>query len=226
MLYSKLRFIPIVALVMMLAGCATFRSNIEGSYTGQDDKNFGAEKVSVLFVFSHYKQAKGFDAIPKLESRRQVIDDFDDLFIDAKSELSNIGKYSTFTNFASDVGDSKRRHELDSLISMHDYIMRIKFNRENSFVQHFLGAVSSTVSATILPMPYSMDYSMSVDVYNADDILIKSYSREASLTKWVEMLLIFIYPFHTEQRKKEEIYIEFMHDVFREIEGKRVLETI
>ena len=220
---STLTIAIILLVTLFITGCATFRSGIEGEFVGAGEKNYGAEKVSVLFIFSHFKQAKGYDAIAKMESERQIIDDFDDLFIDAMGELSNVGRYSTYTEFASDVGDSKRRAEKDSMIATHDYIFRIKFNRENSFVQHFLGNVFSTVSATLLPMPYSMDYSTTVDVFNSEDILIKSYTREASLTKWVQTMLIFIYPFHTEERKKEEIYIECMHDIFKQIETERII---
>ena len=220
---SKLLITAFISLALLLTSCATFRSGIDGKFEGESEKNSDAKKVSVLFIFNHFKQAKGFDAIPKLESKSQIINDFDDLFIDAMKELSNIGRYSTFTEFSSDVGDSKRRAEKDSMIASHDYIMRIKFIREHSFVTHFLGTVFSVCSATILPMSYSVDYSATVDLFNSEDILIKSYSRKASLTKWVQTLLVFIYPFHTERRKEEEIYILNMHDIFKQIETERVL---
>ncbi|MDP8228896.1 MAG: hypothetical protein P9M15_05535 [Candidatus Electryoneaceae bacterium] len=223
MQFRRLTIVPILLVALFISSCATFRSGIEGKFEGAGEKNYGAEKVCVLFIFSHLEQAKGYDAIPKLESSRQIIDDFDDLFIDAMGELSNIGRYSTYTEFASDVGDSRRRAHKDSMIASHDYIMKIKFSRENSFIQHFLSKFFSTVSATILPMPYSVDYSTTVEVFNSDDTLVKSYSREASLTKWVQTALIFIYPFHTERRKKEEIYIESLHDIFRQIETEKVL---
>jgi len=209
--------------VLLLSGCATFRSDLKGKFSTQSEKNFGAEKVSMLFIFSHYEQRKGYDAIPKLENKRQIINDFDDLFIDAMNELSNIGRYSTFTEYASDIGDSKRRAEKDSLITAHDFVVRIKFMKENSFTIHFLGTLFSTVSATLLPMPYKRNYSLKVYLYNSDDILVQSYERQSSLTKWVQTFLIFIYPFHTEKRKEEEIYINSMHDIFKQIETEKVL---
>ena len=209
--------------VSLIPGCATFRSGMKGEFGGTSEKNYGADKVSVLFIFSHYEQAKGFDAIPKLESSRQIINDFDDFFIDALNELSNLKQYTTYTEFASDVGDPKRRAEKDSLIDAHDFVMRIKLMKENSFVQHFLGTLFSTVSATLLPMPYTRTYSIEVDLLDQDEILVKSYARQSSLTKWVQTFLIFIYPFHTERRKEEEIYIRFMHDIFRQIETEGVL---
>ena len=134
MRFRNLTIVSVLILTILLTSCATFRSGIEGEFSGQVVKNYGAEKASVLFIFSHFKQAKGYDAIPKLESKRQIINDFDDLFIDAMGELSNISKYSTFTEYASDVGDSKRRAKRDSMITVHDYVMRIKVKRENSFV--------------------------------------------------------------------------------------------
>ena len=213
------------ALLLIIAGCASFRSDIKGKYEGKTEKNFGADKVSVLFIFSHYEQAKGYDAIPKLENKRQIISDFDDLFIDALTELSNVGRYNTFIVYASDIGEPERRAKKDSLINCHDYIVRMKFLKENSFAKHFLGTLVSTVSATLLPMPYTRHYSLTVDLFDGNDVLIHTYKRESSLTKWVQSLMVFIYPFHTEARKTEEIYINFMHDVFKQIESSKVLSA-
>ena len=39
-------------------------------------------------------------------------------------------------------------------------------------------------------------------------------------------LLIFVYPFHPEQRKKEELYVEFLHDIFKQIEKENILKKI
>ncbi|MCF7811306.1 hypothetical protein K9N50_10015 [bacterium] len=220
---NRLRLCSVLTIFIFLSGCATFRSEIKGEFGAKAKKNYNAEKVNVLFIFSHFKQIKGYDAIPKLEKNRQIIDDFDDLFIDALNELTNIKSYSTFTKFASDVSNPQRRHTKDSLMTANDYVIRVKFLKESSFVKHFLGTLFSTVSVTLLPVGYSKDYSVTVDVYNHDDVLIKSYMRQASLTKWVESLLIFIYPFHTERRKQEEIYIAFMHDIFKQIETEKAL---
>jgi hypothetical protein len=209
---------------LFCTGCATFRSGVEGEFAEEGSKNFGSEKVDVLFIFSHYQQTKGYDAIPKLENKRQIVWDFDDLFIDACNEFSNLNRYATFTEYASDVSEPERRIEKENLIAAHDYTMRIKIMKENSFTQQFLGSLFSTVSLTVLPMPFRRDYSISVDVYNREDVLINSYSRQASLTKWVQTLLIFVYPFHTEKRKEEEIYIGMMHDVFKQIETEKVLQ--
>lgn len=53
--------------------------------------------------------------------------------------------------------------------------------------------------------------------------LVKSYQRQASLSNWVEALLIFVYPFHPIEGKREEIYVEALHDIFRQIETEKVL---
>lgn len=213
----------LVPVILIFTGCASFRSGIQGKYEGTTEKNYGAEKVSLLFILDHYKQSKGWDAIPKLERKHQIIRDFDDLFIDALGELSNVGKYNTFTEYSSDMSESKRRAEKDSLLTVHDYIIRIKFMRENSFAQYFLGSLFSSVSATILPIPYKKHYSVTVSISNSEDVMIKTFSREASLSKWVQATLIFIYPFHTEKKKTEEIYIQFLHDIFRQVETEKVL---
>jgi hypothetical protein len=62
-----------------------------------------------------------------------------------------------------------------------------------------------------------------VDVYDEGGRLKKTYARSAETTKWVEALLLPVYPFHTEKRKTEEVYVAFLRDVFREIEADQVL---
>ena len=62
-----------------------------------------------------------------------------------------------------------------------------------------------------------------VDVFNSEQQLIKSYSRDASLNKWVQTFMVFLYPFHHEKRKKEELYVEFLHDIFEQIESEKIL---
>jgi hypothetical protein len=208
----------------MMMNCATFKSELKGKFDATPEKNFEAGGVSVFFLFSHYRQTKGWDAIPKLDNQRERIDGFDDFFQDALNEFSNISSYSTYTEYASDVNDPNRRAQKDSLMKKNDFVMKIKFMREKSFAKNFLGTLVSGLSLTVIPIPYTYSYSMNLDLYNSNNQLLKTYSRKATLTKWVQTLLVFIYPFHPEQRKKEELYVEFMHDVFKQIESEKILE--
>jgi len=209
---------------LMTIGCATFKSDMTGKFDLPAEKNYQADQVSLLLIFSHYRQTKGWDAIPKLDDQRQRIRGFDDFLADALNEFSNIKKYSTFTEYASDVNEPERRAHKDSLMKKHDFVMKIKFNREKSFAKNFLGTFFSSISLTLLPIPYTYSYSVETNLYNSKGQLLKSYSRKASLTKWMQTLLIFVYPFHPEQRKKEELYVEFLHDIFKQIENEKVLK--
>lgn len=220
---GSLSILLLLSMSFMLMDCATFKSEMEGKFDASVEKSYDAEKVSVLFIFSHYRQTKGYDAIPKLDNKFERIRGFDDFFQDALNEFSHISPYSTFTEYAADVNDNKRRAMRDSLITAHDFVMRIKFRREKIFTTHFLGTIASIASLTVIPIPYNFTYSVDIDLHGADGGLIKTYSRNAKLTKWVQMALIFIYPFHPEKRKKEELYVEFMHDIFRQIETENVL---
>ena len=102
--------------------------------------------------------------------------------------------------------------------------MKIKFKREKSFAKSFLGSIASTITLTLFPVPYTQSYSVELELLDSKGLLIKNYSRKASLTKWVQTILIFIYPFHPEKRKREEIYVEFLHDIFRQIETEKILK--
>ena len=178
----------------------------------------------MFYIFSHLRQTKGYDAIPKLDNKRQRIYGFDDFFQDALNEFSNIGRYSTFTNYASDVNEPERRALKDSLGKTHDYIIKMKFKREKSFSKYFMGVIVSTATVTLFPVPYTNSYSVDVELFNGKGQLIKNYSRKSSIAKWVQSAMIFLYPFHPEKRKREEIYVEFLHDIFKQIETEKVLK--
>jgi hypothetical protein len=223
----KKKFLFVLIMVMfLLTNCATFKSDMIGKYNKTIEKNYKADPVSLLLIFSHYRQTTGLDAIPKLDDQRERIQGFDDFLADALNELSNIKSYSTFTEYASDVNNPERRAQKDSLMHQNDYIMKLKFMRKKSFAKSFLGTLFSSTSLTLLPIPYTYNYSLDVNLYDSKGQLLKSYSRKASLTKWVQTLLIFVYPFHPEQRKKEELYVEFLHDVFKQIEQEKMLKKI
>jgi len=214
----------LLILSVLFTNCATFKSDLGGKFAQPAAKNYNADKVSVLFIFSHYRQTKGWDAIPKMDNDYEKIRGFDDFFGDALNEFSNIGSYSTFTEYAADVNKPQRRLEKDSLMQRHDYVLKIKFMREKSFAKSFLAKFASTISITILPVPYRYSYSLTADLYDRQGRLLKNYSRNASLTKWVQAGLLFAYPFYPEQRKKEEIYVEFLHDLFKQIESEKILK--
>ncbi len=212
-----------VLLISLSMGCATFRSDIIGGMDADVEKNYGAEKVSVLFVFNHSRQMVGFDAIPKLESQRQILNGFDDILFDALPEIGNLGSYATFTEFSTDVNDPDRRALKDSLMASHDYVISMRIKRETSFSKLFLGSLTSTVSVTVIPVPYTRHFSLDTQVFKRDGSLISEYHHEANVTKWVQTLLLFAYPFHPETRKIEETYVEMLHTVFRQIDGERIL---
>lgn len=212
--------------VMMTTGCATFKSEMKGAYTATLEKNIAAEPVSVLFNFSHSYQTKGLDAIPKLDKPHERIEGFDDFFKDALKEFSNIRSYDTFTDYAADVNDQARRIKKDSLMHQNDYVIRMRFVRVKSFAPYFLGMITTSISLTVIPIPYTYSYSVTAEVYNSRGQLLNSYNRSASLTKWVQSLLIVLYPFYPEQRRKEELYVEFMHDIFKQIETEKILTKL
>jgi hypothetical protein len=181
--------------------------------------------VSILFLFTHERQTIGVDVIPKLERRNLPVGGFDDIFSDALKELSNIDRYATFTDKADDVNQPVRRALRDSLTTAHDFVINLRFKKETSFAKNFLGTTVSTVSATTFPIPYGRHYTVHAEVRRGDSTFIGEYDRSASITTWVQTFLIFLYPFHPEKRKTEEVYVEFMHDIFRQIEAERILAS-
>lgn len=211
-------------LVFVLGGCAASRSEIAGVYSLPVERNLGAEKVRVFFLFRHLEQQHGFDTIPKLHSRG--VKDFDNLFRDSLGEISNISGYTTFVESPNDVNSPKRRQELEGLRSTHDYTLEVSFFEESSFKQQFLSGTISLLSLTAIPMPYSWDYTISARLSDSKGRMVGSYERKATLSNWVEIFLIFAYPFHPLEGKREEIYAQSLHDIFRQIEAEKILKKL
>ncbi len=212
-----------LALACLLAGCAASRSQLTGSFNRQAEKNYEADTTTVCFLFRHLSQMHGYDTIPKL--KEQGVSDFNNIFRDALPEITSIASYTTFTESPADVNDPKRREELAKMRADSDYTLKIDFFEETSFKQQFLNGTISLLTLTVIPMPYSWDYTISAELYDHSGRLKRSYERKATLNNWVEIFLIFAYPFHPLEGKREAIYSEALHDIFRQIEAERVLKA-
>lgn len=206
----------------LLSGCAASRSEVSGLYPGPAASNAGAATVSVFFLFKHQAQQHGLDSIPKLQV--SGVKDFNHLFGDALGEISNIASYETFTDLPTDVNNPERRTTREQLRASHDYTLEISFFEESSFRQQCFSGTISLLSLTLIPMPYSWDYTIAAKLYDRDGRLLRTYQRQATLSNWVEVLLMFAYPFHPMEGKREEIYASSMHDIFRQIEAEKVLK--
>lgn len=217
------RFFCLLSATMLLSGCIATRSEIMGVYSRPAEQNLGAEKVSVFFLFRHLGQQHGLDSIPKLKATVDI-KDFDNLFRDALGEITSISSYDTFTESPNDVNMPKRRQDLKNLRAKHDYTLEVSIFEESTFSQQFLSAWVNLLSMAIIPMPYSWDYTVTVKVSEKSGKLLQTYERKATLDNWVEAMLIFAYPFYPLDGKREEIYAESLHDIFKQIEAEKILK--
>lgn len=220
---ARLLLMPVtLLLVLALSGCAASRSEIMDAYKLPVEKNTGAEKVSVFFLFKQMEQQHGLDAAPKLKA--MPVKDFDNIFRDSLVEITNIENYATDTEQPYDVNSPDRRQQREMLRGSHDYTLDIRIMEESSFAQHCLSGLISAVSLTVIPMPFTWHYTMNVNLYDKSGKLVRTYQRRAKLSNWAEAFLIFVYPFHPIEGKREEIYAGFLHDLFRQIEAEKVLK--
>jgi len=200
--------VPLLAATLLVSGCAASRSALGGAFQGVPAPGPRAEKVSVAFIFNHVQQNLGWDAIPKLNHQDRYANGFYDFFGNALPILTNIGSYATFTDRADDVTDPRRRAERDSLaLGSQDFTVTMRFARETSFPRQALGTIASVLTLTALPVPYTRHYSVTAEVTDRSGRLLKRYERKASVTQWVQALLVFAYPFHPETRKTDEVYM-------------------
>lgn len=212
----------VVAVAVVLSGCAATRSPVQERYGGSALKNVGAEPVSLLLYFRHLAQQRGYDTIPKVQATG--VRDFDDVLRNALTEITNLSAYTTFTEGPNDVNLPARREEAQRLREKHDFSLDVTVLVESSFKQNFLSGTVSVLSLTILPAPYSWDYTITADLRDRSGKLVKSYVRKATLTNWVDIFLIFSYPFYPMEGKREEIYSESLRDIFRQVEAEKVLK--
>jgi len=222
-LRRQIALLPFLFLAsLVVTGCATFAGDMEGAYSGPGRSSPASGDVSVLFLLRHVRQAHGMDAIPKLMAEGQIVRDFDNLLVDAVSELSNLSSYTSFTEYPSDVSDPERMARKDGLIRTRDFVVRVEILEEYSFVRQFFGRVLTFVSVTAVPVPYTTRYSIDVRVTQGPRE-VASYHRSNAKTLWVQALLLFVQPFRNDAIVKERIYIDLLHDVFREMEAEGVL---
>jgi len=221
---SMVRGLSFLVLALLLGGCAASRSEIAGKFAGPAEKNLSADKVSAFFLFRHMAQQHGYDSIPKLQA--QGVKDFDNLFRDALGEIGNLSRYDTFVESPNDVNVPKRRQELESFRTSHDYTLEVTFFEESFFKQQCLSTTISILTLTIIPMPYSWDYTITARLADKSGKLLRTYERKATLDNWVELFLMFAYPYYPLEGKREEIYAQSLHDIFRQIEAEKILKKI
>ena len=219
-----IRNIILFVFLFSLSSCITVHSDLETINVIEQSRD-SDKKVSVFFLFSHYEQVHGYDAIPKVLNRYRIIADFDDIFRNSLTDFSNISNYTTLTEMEDDVNQPKRRAEIDSIKSKHDFTIKLKFMKESTLVGHFFGYLVSLGTITVIPYPFNWQYSLNAEIYDKTGSKIKSYDQAAELTSWVQALLLFAYPFHNEKLREEEIYLNFFTNVFRKIENDNVLNV-
>lgn len=211
-------------LSLALIGCATFRTNLSGRVNSPELAS-DSGRVDVLFIFDHRRQSLGWDALPKEDRYRPGRYGFDEIFYDAYSEFSTIKRFTTFTNHADDVNKPERRALRDSLISTHDFVIQLDFRRTRSFPRQMFSIIGSSLSLTLLPVPYTEHFAVHATLMDSEKQVIRTYTRRAKLTRWVQTLLFMVYPFHPEQRKIEELYLESLHDIFGQMEQEHILSV-
>lgn len=209
-------------LLAALPACVAARTPIVGRFDRPYEPHLNAPPVSVLFVFRHETQWHGFDAIPKLQT--VAVKDFQNLFGDALREISNIGRYDTFTVLPNDVNDPQRRDALAAAKAAMDYVVEIDLAEESSFRQQCFSGTVSLLTLAIIPMPYDFDYTVRARVFDKGGRKVAALQRKGTLTSWVELFLVFAYPFYPFEGKREEIYSESLHDLFGQLETEKVLK--
>lgn len=214
------RFLLLIVLPLLISGCMSFRSDIHGSFKQESVTLTAREPVAVFFYFSHLEQSKGFDVVPKIILPRRG---FKDILQESMKQINNIKTFATFTDAYDDIDNVNRRRMRDSLKEANDYTVHVVIRREHSFAKHFLADLFAGSSLSVLPVAYSWEYIFTAHVTDRKGIKIKHYERTAQLETWTQALLIFFYPFNPPEVKIEEIYLESLKDIFREIEADGVL---
>jgi hypothetical protein len=219
----SLKFLVTAVLLIILTGCATFKQGGEVKYDKVPAKNTDDKKANILFVFSHTKQQTGYDAIPKQITPQFAVVAFNDIFRDALREISNIGNYTIFSQLASDVENPKRRQEKEELAAKSNFVIDIGIQKTSSYARDFIGTMVSIVTLTLIPVSIPAEYTATVNVYDSKGKLIKTYTQKAQLDTWVHLFMVYYYPTHSPEKGTEDVYIDLLHNIFRQIETDKIL---
>jgi len=212
-------------LLLLMASCASFPTRVEPRWQGPALQDQAEGAVSVAFIIRHIRQTQGLDAIPKVVGKQQNVTGFDEILGDALPELRHLGAYATFTEEAGDVNRPERRAIRDSLMAGHDITIRLSLESSQRFAPVFLGGLLSTCTLSLAPVPYVRRYHVKAEVLDYRRRLLATTERSAELHTWVQALLMTAYPFYPPERGREEIYLNFLHDVFRELEERGLLRA-
>lgn len=211
----------VLTLLLLIASCATIKSPMHGKFEGEKASLIKSADVNVLFVFKNYSQTVGVDVVPK---NRRLPHNFNDMFREALEELSNIGSYNSITMDANFVNNKQKRQNLIRQKKESDFVIEFEIKKQRSFSKYFFGTVASSLSLTLFPVKYSDKYTVNAKVYKADGVILGEYQRSSELKKWVQTLMIFVYPFHHEKKKKEQVFVSSLADIFTQIESERILD--
>lgn len=217
------KLLVILCAIFFVNGCATFGVEINGKFDKEPVKNVSAKKVNVLFIFDHKKQLEGLDAIPKLVGQQMALKDFNDIFLDAVKEFSNLNNYNIISETAYDILWSDKSKKKETLKKNADYIIETTILKKESFARNFLGGMVSLVTLTLVPVSYPKDYEFVTKVYDAKETVIKEYKRAANLKEWLHLVMLFYYPYHSPEKATEEMYSTILHNIFKEIENDKLL---
>jgi hypothetical protein len=209
--------IALVLAAWLLSGCAASVSPIQGLYAAPNRLQPGTaadeRPVRVEFEVAHLTQRHGFDAVAK--HRGPLISDFEEVFRDATRELPNLSAYTLEVERAPLGG--KEVILRPDYRTEHDYSVRMVFLSESSFASDVLGWIVSIGSLSLVPVPFRIEYSASVEVRRPDGRLLGQYQRSAEVTRWVQGLLLFAYPFRPPEGVQEKLVSELLRDLFREM---------
>ncbi|MDD5712647.1 MAG: hypothetical protein PHY31_07820 [Smithellaceae bacterium] len=217
------RWVGLFLAVVFVIGCASFRQNDSVPAPVAERSNAGAAKVNVLFVFTHTKQMIGYDTIPKIITAQEVVPAFNDIFSNAVKTFSNVANYAIFNESAFDVNMPARRKEKADLKAANDFAVDINVKTTESFPRTFIGGFVTLGSITLIPFPYVTNYEAVATIYDAKGNALKSYTQKDQIKTWVQAFLVFYYPFHPQERVREEVYLGMLRNIFLQMEAEGIL---
>jgi hypothetical protein len=145
------------------------------------------------------------------------------VFRDATRELQNLSAYTL--KFETVPFGEKEVVLRPDYRTDHDYSVRMVFLSESSFAADVLGYIVSLGSLSLVPMPFRIDYRASAELRSPDGRLLGRYERSAEITRWVQGLLLFAYPFRPPEGEQEKLVSQLLRDLFREMDANGVLRS-
>jgi 5-methylthioribose kinase len=106
------------------------------------------------------------------------------------------------------------------------YLFDIKVVHKEIYAVEYFAKMITAFSLTIIPTMFPCYYDVTLNVINDKKEIIKTYTRNAKLTEWVQLLLVFVHPWHNRYKDEDILIGTCLKNIYQQIAEDKILKKI